>query len=81
MWAPDEASAVSLRLKLHWHETVNTVRVWLQENEEPTGPPQLLRGEKQKQLRAAKKRMMSTRGAPRLCLQPWLCSRAVELLL
>jgi len=62
LWAPDSSSALDLRSRLHWHETVNTVRVWLQENEEPTGPPQLLRGEKQKQLRAAKKRMMSARG-------------------
>ena len=35
---------------------MNTVRVWLEENEEASGPPQLLRGEKQKQLRMAKKR-------------------------
>ena len=68
LWAPDEASAANLRSQLHWHETVNTVRVWLQENEEPTGPPQLLRGEKQKQLRAAKKRMMSTRGGTQALL-------------
>ena len=62
LWTEDTDKASVLRAELDRRVAMNTVRVWLEENEEASGPPQILRGEKQKQLRMAKKRTFELRG-------------------
>ena len=63
LWTDDTGEASALRAELDRRVAAN-MRVWLGENEEASGPPQLLSGEKQKQLRVAKKRTFELKGGP-----------------